>query len=156
MKVSSKNYKQKQKIENREDILIFQEIINSKLFDNLSIVEEVRLCIEFIKLYVLPLSHDENFEMDIRYAQLYLENQISPKKLRIREQLALNNYERLTGLKQQIQELILIFLNRNVLDGTEQNEDLSGFLSTLTTIQQGLCEQFLIFSRNILNSPKKL
>lgn len=154
MKVSSKNYKQKQKIEDREDVLIFQKILDSKLFENLSIIDEVKLCIDFVESYVLPLAYDENFRMDIKYARLYLEKQISPKKLRIREQYSLGNYDKLDGVKQQIQELLLIFLNRNVLDGTEQNEDLSGFLSILMTIQQGLCEKFLEFSQNILNSQK--
>ena len=52
-------------------------------------------------------------------------------------------------IKQNIQELTLLFLNANFLDGVEQNQDIGSFLFLLSNIQDGLCEKFYNFLKTI-------
>lgn len=78
------------------------------------------------------------------------------KQLHQRERLALNNLDKLDEFDKNIQELTLLFLNANFLDGVEQNQDIGSFLFLLSNIQDGLCEKFYNFLKTIWSKTETL
>lgn len=135
----------KEKNEERNDILIYEKITDSKLLSNLSIREEVLLFIKFIKYYIITLSKNGYFEEDVEYIERYLRGELRRKKLENRRNQVLNNLYKLDTYDQSIQDVILIFLDYYVLDGTSQDDDLKNFLTCLFNIDKTLCDVFYNF-----------
>jgi len=111
--------------------------------------DEVKILLLFTDKYVATLSNNYSFPSDIEFSKGYLNKKISWKQLHQRERLALNNLDKLDEFDKNIQELTLLFLNANFLDGVEQNQDIGSFLFLLSNIQDGLCEKFYNFLKTI-------
>lgn len=145
MKKSQKKIKKQNNLE-IENNAILDKILSERLLADYSVQDEVKILLLFTDKYVATLSNNYSFPSDIEFSKGYLNKKISLKQLHQRERLALNNLDKLDEFDKNIQELTLLFLNANFLDGVEQNQDI-GFL--LSNIQDGLCEKFYNFLKTI-------
>lgn len=132
-----------------ENNAILDKILSERLLADYSVQDEVKILLLFTDKYVATLSNNYSFSSDIEFSKGYLNKKISLKQLYQRERLALNNLDKLDEFGKNIQELTLLFLNANFLDGVEQNQDIGSFLFLLSNIQDGLCEKFYNFLKTI-------
>ena len=147
MKKSQKKIKKQNNLE-IENNAILDKILSERLLADYSVQDEVKILLLTDK-YVATLSNNYSFPSDIEFSKGYLNKKISWKQLHQRERLALNNLDKLDEFDKNIQELTLLFLNANFLDGVEQNQDIGSFLFLLSNIQDGLCEKFYNFLKTI-------
>lgn len=148
MKKSQKKIKKQINLE-IENNAILDKILSERLLAEYSVQDEVKILLLFTDKYVATLSNNYSFSSDIEFSKGYLNKKISLKQLHQRERLALNNLDKLDEFGKNIQELTLLFLNANFLDGVEQNQDIGSFLFLLSNIQDGLCEKFYNFLKTI-------
>ena len=148
MKKSQKKIKKQNNLE-IENNAILDKILSERLLADYSVQDEVKILLLFTDKYVATLSNNYSFSSDIEFSKGYLNKKISLKQLHQRERLALNNLDKLDEFGKNIQELTLLFLNANFLDGVEQNQDIGSFLFMLSNIQDGLCEKFYNFLKTI-------
>ena len=148
MKKSQKKIKKQNNLE-IENNAILDKILSERLLADYSVQDEVKILLLFTDKYVATLSNNYSFSSDIEFSKGYLNKKISLKQLNQRERLALNNLDKLDEFSKNIQELTLLFLNANFLDGVEQNQDIGSFLFLLSNIQDGLCEKFYNFLKTI-------
>ena len=148
MKKSQKKIKKQNNLE-IENNAILDKILSERLLADYSVQDEVKILLLFTDKYVATLSNNYSFSSDIEFSKGYLNKKISLKQLHQRERLALNNLDKLDEFGKNIQELTLLFLNANFLDGVEQNQDIGSFLFLLSNIQDGLCEKFYNFLKTI-------
>ena len=148
MKKSQKKIKKQNNLE-IENNAILDKILSERLLADYSVQDEVKILLLFTDKYVATLSDNYSFSSDIEFSKGYLNKKISLKQLHQRERLALNNLDKLDEFGKNIQELTLLFLNANFLDGVEQNQDIGSFLFLLSNIQDGLCEKFYNFLKTI-------
>ena len=148
MKKSQKKIKKQNNLE-IENNAILDKILSERLLADYSVQDEVKILLLFTDKYVATLSNNYSFPSDIEFSKGYLNKKISLKQLHQRERLALNNLDKLDEFDKNIQELTLLFLNANFLDGVEQNQDIGSFLFMLSNIQDGLCEKFYNFLKTI-------
>ena len=148
MKKSQKKIKKQNSLE-IENNAILDKILSERLLADYSVQDEVKILLLFTDKYVATLSNNYSFSSDIEFSKGYLNKKISLKQLHQRERLALNNLDKLDEFGKNIQELTLLFLNANLLDGVEQNQDIGSFLFLLSNIQDGLCEKFYNFLKTI-------
>ena len=148
MKKSQKKIKKQNNLE-IENNAILDKILSERLLADYSVQDEVKILLLFTDKYVATLSNNYSFSSDIEFSKGYLNKKISLKQLHQRERLALNNLDKLDEFSKNIQELTLLFLNANFLDGVEQNQDIGSFLFLLSNIQDGLCEKFYNFLKTI-------
>lgn len=148
MKKSQKKIKKQNNLE-IENNAILDKILSERLLADYSVQDEVKILLLFTDKYVATLSDNYSFSSDIEFSKGYLNKKISLKQLYQRERLALNNLDKLDEFGKNIQELTLLFLNANFLDGVEQNQDIGSFLFLLSNIQDGLCEKFYNFLKTI-------
>ena len=148
MKKSQKKIKKQNNLE-IENNAILDKILSERLLADYSVQDEVKILLLFTDKYVATLSNNYSFSSDIEFSKGYLNKKISLKQLHQRERLALNNLDKLDEFGKNIQELTLLFLNVNFLDGVEQNQDIGSFLFLLSNIQDGLCEKFYNFLKTI-------
>ena len=148
MKKSQKKIKKQNNLE-IENNAILDKILSERLLADYSVQDEVKILLLFTDKYVATLSNNYSFSSDIEFSKGYLNKKISLKQLHQRERLALNNLDKLDEFDKNIQELTLLFLNANFLDGVEQNQDIGSFLFLLSNIQDGLCEKFYNFLKTI-------
>ena len=128
MKKSQKKIKKQNnlKIENNA---ILDKILSERLLADYSVKDEVKILLLFTDKYVATLSNNYIFSSDIEFSKGYLNKKISLKRLHQRERLALNNLDKLDEFDKNIQELTLLFLNANFLDGL--CEKFYNFLKTI-------------------------
>lgn len=148
MKKSQKKIKKQNNLE-IENNAILDKILSERLLADYSVQDEVKILLLFTDKYVATLSNNYSFSSDIEFSKGYLNKKISLKQLHQRERSALNNLDKLDEFGKNIQELTLLFLNANFLDGGEQNQDIGSFLFLLSNIQDGLCEKFYNFLKTI-------
>ena len=148
MKKSQKKIKKQNNLE-IENNAILDKILSERLLADYSVQDEVKILLLFTDKYVATLSNNYSFSSDVEFSKGYLNKKISLKQLHQRERLALNNLDKLDEFSKNIQELTLLFLNANFLDGVEQNQDIGSFLFLLSNIQDGLCEKFYNFLKTI-------
>lgn len=148
MKKSQKKIKKQNNLE-IENNAILNKILSERLLADYSVQDEVKILLLFTDKYVATLSNNYSFPSDIEFSKGYLNKKISWKQLHQQERLALNNLDKLDEFDKNIQELTLLFLNANFLDGVEQNQDIGSFLFLLSNIQDGLCEKFYNFLKTI-------
>ena len=148
MKKSQKKIKKQNNLE-IENNAILDKILSERLLADYSVKDEVKILLLFTDKYVATLSNNYIFSSDIEFSKGYLNKKISLKRLHQRERLALNNLDKLDEFDKNIQELTLLFLNANFLDGVEQNQDIGSSLFLLSNIQDGLCEKFYNFLKTI-------
>ena len=148
MKKSQKKIKKQNNLE-IENNAILDKILSERLLADYSVQDEVKILLLFTDKYVATLSNNYSFSSDIEFSKGYWNKKISLKQLHQRERLALNNLDKLDEFSKNIQELTLLFLNANFLDGVEQNQDIGSFLFLLSNIQDGLCEKFYNFLKTI-------
>lgn len=148
MKKSQKKIKKQNNLE-IENNAILDKILSERLLADYSVQDEVKILLLFTDKYVATFSNNYSFSSDIEFSKGYLNKKISLKQLHQRERLALNNLDKLDEFGKNIQELTLLFLNVNFLDGVEQNQDIGSFLFLLSNIQDGLCEKFYNFLKTI-------
>ena len=155
MKKSQKKIKKQNNLE-IENNAILDKILSERLLADYSVQDEVKILLLFTDKYVATLSNNYSFPSDIEFSKGYLNKKISWKQLHQRERLALNNLDKLDEFDKNIQELTLLFLNANFLDGVEQNQDIGSFLFLLSNIQDGLCEKFYNFLKTIWSKTETL
>lgn len=155
MKKSQKKIKKQNNLE-IENNAILDKILSERLLADYSVQDEVKILLLFTDKYVATLSNNYSFPSDIEFSKGYLNKKISLKQLHQRERLALNNLDKLDEFGKNIQELTLLFLNANFLDGVEQNQDIGSFLFLLSNIQDGLCEKFYNFLKTIWSKTETL
>ena len=155
MKKSQKKIKKQNNLE-IENNAILDKILSERLLADYSVQDEVKILLLFTDKYVATLSNNYSFPSDIEFSKGYLNKKISSKQLHQRERLALNNLDKLDEFDKNIQELTLLFLNANFLDGVEQNQDIGSFLFLLSNIQDGLCEKFYNFLKTIWSKTQTL
>ena len=148
MKKSQKKIKKQNNLE-IENNAILDKILSERLLADYSVQDEVKILLLYTDKYVKTLSNNYSLSSDIKFSKGYLNKKISLKQLYQRERLALNNLDKLDEFDKNIQELTLLFLNANFLDGVEQNQDIGSFLFLLSNIQDGLCEKFYNFLKTI-------
>ena len=119
MKKSQKKIKKQNNLE-IENNAILDKILSERLLADYSVQDEVKILLLFTDKYVATLSNNYSFPSDIEFSKGYLNKKISWKQLHQRERLALNNLDKLDEFDKNIQELTLLFLNANFLDGVEQ------------------------------------
>ena len=134
MKKSQKKIKKQNNLE-IENNAILDKILSERLLADYSVKDEVKILLLFTDKYVATLSNNYIFSSDIEFSKGYLNKKISLKRLHQRERLALNNLDKLDEFDKNIQELTLLFLNANFLNGVEQNQDIGSFLFLLPNIQ---------------------
>ena len=155
MKKSQKKIKKQNNLE-IENNAILDKILSERLLADYSVQDEVKILLLFTDKYVATLSNNYSFSSDIEFSKGYLNKKISLKQLHQRERSALNNLDKLDEFGKNIQELTLLFLNANFLDGVEQNQDIGSFLFLLSNIQDGLCEKFYNFLKTIWSKTETL
>lgn len=139
----------------REDLYVYEEIINNGYLNKLNYNDFLNLCIKFtINMVLLPNNLD-CYIKDLEYAVNFLNKVISEDELLRYQDLAWHNYRKLKkenmDLEEKIQRLTIIFLYPKFLYGiedddmTDSNEFL--FLHLIYQIQPNLCIQFLNFLR---------
>ena len=148
MKKSQKKIKKQNNLE-IENNAILDKILSERLLADYSVQDEAKILLLFTDKYVATLSNNYSFSSDIEFSKGYLNKKISLKQLHQGEGLALNNVDKLDEFSKNIQELTLLFLNANFLDGVEQNQDIGSFLFLLSNIQDDLCEKFYNFLKTI-------
>lgn len=148
MKKNQKKIKKQNNFE-KENNTILDKILSERLLADYSVQDEVKILLLYTEKYIATLSNNYSFSSDIEFSKGYLNKKISLKQLHQRESLALSNLDKLDEFDKNIQELTLLFLNANFLNGVEQNQDIGSFLFLLSNIQDGLCEKFYIFLKTI-------
>lgn len=144
-KIQKQIQKQRNNNLEREDNIVLNKILLEGLLANYSISDEVKILLFFTKKYVVSLSDNYRFSADVELSEGYLNKTVSLKQLNQRENSALKHLNNLDEFEKNIQEVTLIFLNANFLDGVEQNQDVGGFLYLLSNVQKDLCNKFYDF-----------
>mgnify|MGYP000534308262 CR=1 FL=1 len=147
MKKSQKKIKKQNNVE-IENNAIFDKILSERLLADYSVQDEVKILLLFTDKYVATLSDNYSFSSDIEFSKGYLNKKISSKQLHQRERLALNNLDKLDEFDKNIQELTLLFLNANFLDGVEQNTLANAILTAnicYLIFKMACAKNFIIF-----------
>ena len=144
MKKRQKKIKRQNNLE-IENNAILDKILSERLLADFSVKDEVKILLLFTDKYVATLSNNYIFSSDIEFSKGYLNKKISLKRLHQRERLALDNLDKLDEFDKNIQELTLLFLNANFLDGVEQNQDIGSFFSCYLIFKMACAKNFIIF-----------